>query len=77
MSIGDKFHELIKKEIKVYAEPVMSSQNFLNSRKEGAKEIIRYENLHLKDRYSNIQQGGVCIIAKMSRKQNLMQNFSI
>ena len=46
-SIGDKFHELIKNEIEVHAETVLSSQQFLKSRKEEAKEIVKYENLHL------------------------------
>ena len=47
MSIGDKFHELIKNEIEVHAESVLSSQQFLKSRNEEAKEIVKYENLHL------------------------------
>ena len=45
--IGDEFHEMIKNEIELYAEPVMSSHFFLNTRREEAKEIIEYENLHL------------------------------
>ena len=47
MTIGDKFHDLIKGEIEVNAEAVIASQNFLQSRREEAKEIIKYENLHL------------------------------
>ena len=47
MSIGEKFHGLIRKEIEVFAEQVMASQNFLNSRRDEAKEIARYENLHM------------------------------
>lgn len=50
LTICDKFHELIKNEIEVHAEFVMSSQDFLESRREEAKEIVKYENLRLTER---------------------------
>ena len=45
--IGDQFLMTIKEEIELFAELVLSSEEFLDMTKEEAKEILKYPNLRV------------------------------